>query len=133
MGTLIRENKRKIALSLNMGLLLMGCLMLTIGAYPALYSGGANETRLSIGATCIAFWFISFPALSRETKEKKIVTVSIHAITAFSVLIIFSWEIHYILVNWKKVEKRISLGRYRILHRGHNRVFLFVLYTYLVH
>ena len=60
MGTLIRENKRKIALSLNMGLLLMGCLMLTIGAYPALYSGGANETRLSIGATCIAFWFISF-------------------------------------------------------------------------
>lgn len=102
MGTLIRENKRKIALSLNMGLLLMGCLMLTIGAYPALYSGGANETRLSIGATCIAFWFISFPALSRETKEKKIVTVSIHAITAFSVLIIFSWEIHYILVNWKK-------------------------------
>lgn len=55
MGTLIRENKRKIALSLNMGLLLMGCLMLTIGAYPALYSGGANETRLSIGATCIAF------------------------------------------------------------------------------
>ena len=43
-----------------MGLLLMGCLMLTIGAYPALYSGGANETRLSIGATCIAFWFISF-------------------------------------------------------------------------
>ena len=25
MGTLIRENKRKIALSLNMGLLLMGC------------------------------------------------------------------------------------------------------------
>lgn len=35
MGTLIRENKRKIALSLNMGLLLMGCLMLTIGAYPA--------------------------------------------------------------------------------------------------
>ena len=36
MGTLIRENKRKIALSLNMGLLLMGCLMLTIGAYPAL-------------------------------------------------------------------------------------------------
>ena len=95
MGTLIRENKRKIALSLNMGLLLMGCLMLTIGAYPALYSGGANETRLSIGATCIAFWFISFPALSRETKEKKIVTVSIHAITAFSVLIIFSWEIRF--------------------------------------
>ena len=105
MGTLIRENKRKIALSLNMGLLLMGCLMLTIGAYPALYSGGANETRLSIGATCIAFWFISFPALSRETKEKKIVTVSIHAITAFSVLkplakyplfFYFQWVLQYV-------------------------------------
>ncbi|MFR6171561.1 MAG: hypothetical protein ACLUJN_08565 [Blautia sp.] len=60
MGTLIRENKRKIALSLNMGFMLMGCLMLTIGAYPVIYNGSANETRIAIGSTCIAVWFIFF-------------------------------------------------------------------------
>lgn len=102
MVNMINTNKRKIGISLNMGLLLMGCLMLTIGAYPALYSGSANETRLSIGAVCIAFWFLSFPALSRETKDKTIVALGIHAVTALSVLIIFSLEVHYILINLKK-------------------------------
>lgn len=71
MGTLIRENKRKIALSLNMGLLLMGCLMLTIGAYPALYSGGANETRLSIDQHVLHFGLLVFLLYREKLKRKR--------------------------------------------------------------
>ncbi|MFR5450036.1 MAG: hypothetical protein ACLTIG_01190 [Roseburia hominis] len=71
MGTLIRENKRKIALSLNMGFLLMGCLMLTIGAYPAIYSVSANETRIAIGSTCIAVWFVFFLPYQEKLKIKQ--------------------------------------------------------------
>lgn len=102
MGTLIRENKWKIALSLNMGFLLMGCLMLTIGAYPAIYSGSANETRIAIGSTCIAVWFVFFPALSRETKDKTMAIVGLHSLVALLVLLIFSWEVYYILHNLEK-------------------------------
>lgn len=102
MGTLIHENKRKIALSLNMGFLLMGCLMLTIGAYPAIYSGSANETRIAIGSTCIAVWFVFFPALSRETKDKTMAIVGLHSLVALLVLLIFSWEVYYILHNLEK-------------------------------
>lgn len=102
MGTLIRENKRKIALSLNMGFLLMGCLMLTIGAYPAIYSVSANETRIAIGSTCIAVWFVFFPVLSRETKDKTMAIVGLYSLVALLVLLIFSWEVYYILHNLEK-------------------------------
>lgn len=102
MRTLINENKRKIIISLNMGFLLMGCLMLTIGAYPAIYNDGANETRIAIGATCIAVWFIFFPALSRETKDKTIAILGLHSLAALLILLLFSWEVYYILHNLKK-------------------------------
>lgn len=102
MKTLINENKSKIVISLNMGFLLMGCLMLMIGAYPAIYNEMANETRIAIGATCIAVWFVFFPALSRETKDKTMTILGLHSLVAILVLLIFYWEVYYILLNLEK-------------------------------
>lgn len=49
----------------------------------------------------IAVWFIFFPALSRETKDKTM-AIGLHSLVALLVLLIFSWEVYYILHNLEK-------------------------------
>ena len=107
---LIRENKRKIALSLNMGLLLMGW-MLTVTIFFSLVSLDKAGKLINQNAIHVApiDKRVSFAPPLYKAGYAPIVNIKhpinnkpILRLSAIFLLIIFSWEIHYILVNWKK-------------------------------
>lgn len=66
----IKENGHKIYISVNMGILIMGILMTFIGVYSPICGDTQNDIRITIGTVCIALWFIMFPAISRDKKDK---------------------------------------------------------------
>ena len=96
-----KENKRRIFMSFNIGFLIMGILMVFLGMYSPICGDAQNIARVNIGAVCIAVWFISFPAISRDKKDKIICTLAVHALIVLGVLIILVFEINYLLGNIK--------------------------------
>lgn len=61
----IKENGHEIYISVNMGI-----LMTFIGAYSPICGNTQNDIRITTGTVCIALWFIMFPAISRDKKDK---------------------------------------------------------------
>lgn len=100
--SMIKENGHKIYISLNMATLLMGILMTFIGMYTPICGDTQNDTRISIGAVCIALWFIMFPAISREKKDKIMHAIGFHLLILVFVLMIFIFEVNYILGNMQQ-------------------------------
>lgn len=98
----IKENGHKIYISVNMGMLIMGILMTFIGAYSPICGDTQNDIRITIGTVCIALWFIMFPAISRDKKDKIMSAIVFHALILVIVLLIFAFEVSYLLGNMQQ-------------------------------
>ena len=98
----IKENGHKIYISVNMGMLIMGILMTFIGAYSPICGDTQNDIRITIGTVCIALWFIMFPAISRDKKDKIMSAIGFHALILVIVLLIFVFEVRYLLGNMQQ-------------------------------
>lgn len=96
---LLKENKHRIYISCNMGILIMGIFMTFIGGYGPICGNTQNDIRITIGSTCTALWFIMFPAISREKKDKIMSAIGVHALIMVVVLLIFIFELKYFLGN----------------------------------
>ena len=97
-----KENGHRIYISVNMGILLMGIFMTFVGVYSPICGATQNDTRMTIGSVCIALWFIMFPALSQDKKDKLMSAIGFHALISVVVLMIFSLEVRYLLGNMQK-------------------------------
>lgn len=93
----LKENGHTIYISIDMGILFMGIFMTFIGVYSPICGATQNDARMTIGAGCMAIWFIMFPAISREKKDKIMSAIVIHMLIAFGVLVTFLLEIKYFL------------------------------------
>lgn len=98
----LNENKKRIYISLDMGFLLMGILMIFISMYSPICGSVQNDVRATIGSICIFIWFIMFPAISDEMKDKIVSAIGIHTFVFIIILIIFWCEISYFLNNMKQ-------------------------------
>lgn len=97
-----KENGHRIYISVNMGILLMGIFMTFVGVYSPICGATQNDTRMTIGTVCIALWFIMFPALSRDKKDKLMSAIGFHALISLVTLVIFTLEVRYLLGNMQK-------------------------------
>lgn len=98
----LKENGYKIYISLNMATLFMGILMTFIGTYAPICGDTQNDTRMSIGAVCIALWFIMFPAISRDKKDKIMYAIGFHLLMLVCILVVLGFEVNYILGNMQQ-------------------------------
>lgn len=89
----------RIYVCIDMAFLFMGIFMLFISAYPPICGNEQNITRAVIGSVCIDIWFIMFPAISPEVKDKVTTAIGIHALFSFLSVIIVIFEIHYLMNN----------------------------------
>ena len=102
MKEFLKENGHRVYISINMGILIMGIFMTVIGVYEPICGVEQNDVRTSIGAVCMAFWFILFPAISQEKKEKIMSAIGMHLITTIVVLAVFIFETKYFLGNMER-------------------------------
>lgn len=98
----LKENGHRIYISLNMGILIMGILMTFFGVYSPICGVAQNDIRITIGAVCIDLWFIMFPAISIDKKDKIMYAIGVHAIIAVGVLFIVIFEVRYLLGNMQQ-------------------------------
>jgi hypothetical protein len=96
------KNWHRIYISFDMGLLIMGIFMSFIGGYSPICGNTQNDIRITIGTVCIALWFILFPAIDREKKDKIMSAIGFHVLTATVVLLIFMFEVRYLLGNMQQ-------------------------------
>ncbi len=97
-----KENGHRIYISFNIGILIMGILMTFIGAYSPICGNTQNDVRITIGAVCIALWFIMFPAISRDKKDKIMSVIGFHVLILSGVLLIFVFEVRYLFGNMQQ-------------------------------
>lgn len=98
----LKENGYRIYISFNMGILVMGILMTFIGVYSPICGDTQNDIRITIGTFCIALWFIMFPSISRDKKDKIMSAIGLHVLIAASILVLFIFEVRYLLENMQQ-------------------------------
>ncbi len=92
----------RIYISIDIGALFMGVFMTFIGAYSPICGATQNDTRMTIGAVCIAVWFIMFPTISRDGKDKILTVVEVHSLIVAAMLVLFVFETKYFLGNMER-------------------------------
>lgn len=97
-----KKNKKKLYTSFYMSILLMGIVMTFIGTYKPICGPTENDTRMAIGAFCVAVWFILLPTIDWETKDKLVGAIIRHCIAVLLVMAIAFWEIEYFSHNITK-------------------------------
>lgn len=98
----LKEHGYRIYISIDIGALLMGIFMTFIGAYSPICGATQNDTRMTIGTVCIMVWFIMFPAISRDRKDKIMTVVGVHLLISTVTLIILAFEVNYFLGNMER-------------------------------
>lgn len=98
----LKKHGYRIHISINIGALLMGMFMTFIGAYSPICGATQNDTRMTIGTVCIAVWFIMFPTISRDRKDKIMTAMGLHALIVAVILMIFVFEVNYFLGNMER-------------------------------
>lgn len=93
------SNKKKVFVSINLGFLLMGVFMIVAGINNPASGSIQNHSWISIGAVFVAIWFVLFPLVSRETKDKILQTIAVHFLIIILILSILTFEIHYFLTS----------------------------------
>ena len=90
--------EKNIFFCIDMALLLMGILMILLGS-PMWCGGSTNDVRATIGAICIALWYVLFPFLDRDAKDKYMTIIVIHLFFLLVTCIMCVCEIKYFLEN----------------------------------
>lgn len=93
------EHGHRIYICMDMGILFMGIFMTFIATYRPICGDIENEVRASIGAICMTIWFIMFPAISRDEKDKIMLAIGTHLLLLFVALIVSWLEVIYFLQN----------------------------------
>lgn len=97
-----KKNGYRIYISLNMGILIMGILMTFFGVYSPICGATQNDIRITIGTVCITLWFIMFPAISIDKKDKIMFAIGVHTLIVVVVLLIVILEVRYFLGNMQQ-------------------------------
>lgn len=92
-------NKKKIFVSINLGFLFMGIFMIVAGINNPACDSIQNHSWINIGGVFVAIWFVLFPLVSRETKDKILQTIAVHCLIIIIILSILTFEIHYFLTS----------------------------------
>ena len=92
---ILMNYKNRTYICINMGTLFMGIFMFFIGTYSPICGDVQNETRKVIGIICIVIWFIAFPTISIEEKDRLILTILKHFYLTIIILIISLLEVNY--------------------------------------
>ena len=83
-------------------MLIMGILITFIGMYSPICGDKPNEVRTTIGAICITIWFLMFPTISMQEKDKIMQKLGIHVILSLITVLLSSMGILYFLKNMTK-------------------------------
>lgn len=92
----------KIYCCANSAMLIMGILITFIGMYSPICGDEPNEVRTTIGAICITIWFLMFPTISMQEKDKIMQKLGIHVILSLITVLLSSMGILYFLNNMTK-------------------------------
>lgn len=92
----------KIYYCANSAMLIMGILITFIGMYSPICGDEPNEVRTTIGAICITIWFLMFPTISMQEKDKIMQKLGIHVILSLITVLLSSIGILYFLNNMTK-------------------------------
>lgn len=92
----------KIFYCANSAMLIMGILITFIGMYSPICGDKPNEVRTTIGAICITIWFLMFPTISMQEKDKIMQKLGIHVILSLITVLLSSMGILYFLKNMTK-------------------------------
>lgn len=92
----------KIYYCANSAMLIMGILITFIGMYSPICGDEPNEVRTTIGAICITIWFLMFPTISMQEKDKIMQKLGIHVILSLITVFLSSMGILYFLNNMTK-------------------------------
>lgn len=82
---------------IDFAILIMGIIMLILGYLFKFYGGEVNDTRVMIGSSMLTIWFVLFPAISQEEKDKIISRFGIHSLLVIGVLLLLSFELSYLM------------------------------------
>lgn len=117
----------KIYYCANSAMLIMGILITFIGMYSPICGDEPNEVRTTIGAICITIWFLMFPTISMQEKDKIMQKLGIHVILSLITVFLSSMGILYFLDNMTKgpLKKDILCCLYGIF------VFSYILYIFV--
>lgn len=124
---LIIQYKDKIYYCANSAMLIMGILITFIGMYSPICGDEPNEVRITIGAICITIWFLMFPTISMQEKDKIMQKLGIHVILSLITVLLSSMGIWYFLNNMTKgpLKKDILYCLFGIF------VFSYILYIFI--
>ena len=105
----------------------MGILITFIGMYSPICGDEPNEVRTTIGAICITIWFLMFPTISMQEKDKIMQKLGIHVILSLITVLLSSMGIWYFLNNMTKgpLKKDILYCLFGIF------VFSYILYIFV--
>lgn len=117
----------KIYYCANSATLIMGILITFIGMYSPICGDEPNEVRTTIGAICITIWFLMFPTISMQEKDKIMQKLGIHVILSLITVLLSSMGIWYFLNNMTKgpLKKDILYCLFGIF------VFSYILYIFV--
>lgn len=94
-------NFYQLCVSANMGILTIGIFLVFIGWNNPLFGGGLNDVRITMGEVFIMLWFITFPSLESEKKEKIMCMVLIQLVVFVIASVMLLFGIQYLTNNLK--------------------------------